>query len=105
MTDQEIIDLINGIIDMWEEDTCVQSYIDYDHPAFSIIEKLANNYQSLTITTILKYIEKKPSWCFGILSKIVPQLEQPSIPLGHAGRIHKLIGVWVEWGKRKGYID
>ena len=34
MNDKEKIKLINGIIDMWEEDTCCLSYTDRNHPAF-----------------------------------------------------------------------
>ena len=47
MTDEEIVDLINGLIEMWREDTMnLSPPPDHKHPAFTLIKKIAERYDA-----------------------------------------------------------
>ena len=99
--------LINSMIDIWEEDTCYLSCPDFQHPTYSIIKKLAakKEYTDLVITTILKRMEKSPTHFFTVLTEIIPVEEHPYIPKEIWGKIKEQTKVWIKWGYEKGYLE
>ena len=107
MDDKKVVELINGIIDCWEEDTCVLSYIDHSHPAFSIVKKLADKewHFNLVVTTILERIKGETTLFYAILYDIIPKDIQPELKEEMRGKIKEQIEMWIEWGKEKGYIE
>ncbi len=110
MIDQEIIDLVNGVIDMWEEDTCLLSSCpDHSHPAFTIIIKIADRWEgerkSLVISTILRRMQRKMTWFFVILYNIVSKEDQPKFTEDMRGKVKVYTKVWIDWGKEKGYLN
>jgi len=108
MTEKEKIELINGIIDAWEEDTCFLSYTDRQHPAFSLVKKIARRTPEemiLVITTILKRMEKEVTLFYTIFYDLIPNAKQPKITEEMMGKIQKQTEVWIEWGRGKGYIE
>jgi hypothetical protein len=108
MTEQEKIQLIDGIIDAWEEDTCCLSYTDRNHPAFSLIKKIARRTPEemiIVITTILKRMEKEVTLFYTIFYDLVPNARQPEITEEMMGKIQEQTDVWVKWGYEKGYLN
>ena len=106
MKNAEAMQLINDMIDVWEEDTRHLSCHGYNHPAYSIVKKLAakEEYHDLVITTILKRMEKNITHFFTVLSEIIPVEEQPSMAQEMQGKIKDQTEVWIKWGQDLGYL-
>ena len=107
MPDDERSRMINGLITIWEEDTILSSSPCQDHPAFTIITKMGKQEwcTDIVITTVLKRMQKGVTLFFGVLYDIVPEKDQPKIPDDIKGMMQKQTDIWLQWGKRKGYID
>lgn len=108
MTEKEKIELINGIIEAWEEDTCCLSYHDRNHPAFALIKKIARRTPEemiLVITTILKKMEKSPTFFYTIFYDLIQNADKLKITEEMAGKIQEQTDVWVKWGYEKGYLN
>ena len=108
MTEKEKIDLINGIIQAWEEDTMNLSYTDRQHPAFSLIKKIArrsSEEMDIVITTVLKRMEKEITFFYTIFYDLIPNAEQPKITEEMMGKIKEQTDVWLKWGYEKGYLN
>ena len=101
MTNINYEELINGIIDVWEEDTCFLSYHDIEHPAFTLVQKIDS---SISVPIILKRMEKELTWFFIILSRIIPKEDHPKFPEETMGKIQDRTEIWINWGKQKGLI-
>ena len=104
---KEMIELINGIITFWEQDTCMLSYHDRHHPAFSLVKKIAARTEDkdLVITTILKNMEKEITWFYIIFYDIILPEDQPKITEDMMGKIKDQTEVWIKWGYDKGYLN
>ena len=107
MIDQKIEEIVNNLINCWEEDTINLSFHDINHPCFSIIKILAerDDYIETVITTILRRMRKELTWSFVILWHIVPEEDRPVIPEEAKGKIQVLTDIWIAWGKEKGYLN
>ena len=107
MENKETIELINGIITFWEEDTIMLSYHDRDHPSFSLVKKIATRTEDkkLVITTILKNMEKRLTWFYIIFYDIILPEDQPKITKDMMGKIKDQTEVWIKWGYDKGYLN
>ncbi len=59
----------------------------------------------MAITTILKRMEKEPTWFYIVLPTIIPLEDQPKIPKKSAGDIIAQTEIWIKWGYQKGYLN
>jgi len=107
MNDKEKIKLINSLISYWIYDTMFLSSIETKHPAFTLVQKMAEKEynRKLVITTVLKRIEKELTWFATVLYEIVPKKEQPVFLEEYRGKIKEITRSWIKWGKEKGYLD
>ena len=95
-------ELINDMINTWEEDTMFLSSNNIDHPAFTITKRI---HKDISIPVVLKRMEKSPTWFFIILYDLVPVEEWPNIPKNLDGMIVEQTKIWLKWGKEKGYLN
>lgn len=95
---------VKDLIRYWEEDTMLLSYHDMDHPAISIIKKIASLHPKMVVSCILNYVQQKESWAFTILREIIPSENCPVCKEEDRGVFHALRNMWIQWGIDKGYI-
>ena len=107
MNNTNVAILVNGIMDCWKEDTFCLSYTDTNHPAFTLVKKIADKewYRDTVIITILKRMEEEFTFFASILFDIIPEKDWPKISDDMRGKIEKIREIWVKWGKEKGYLN
>ena len=107
MNNKKVIDLVNGLIDMWEEDTMFLSSPCYDHPAFTIMVKMGKKdwCHELVVKTVLERMTKDLTLFYGVLYDIVTEEKQPEIPDSLRGNIQEQTDIWLQWGRDNGYLD
>ena len=85
----------------WRHDTGHFSIVSQmtRHPAYQRIIEMGEP----VIPIILKDLQAQPDHWFPALAAISG--ESPYIPDEDRGRIRAISGIWIEWGRTKGYIE
>ncbi len=85
----------------WKRDTGHLSLISQiaAHPSYQGIVAMGES----AIPLILRDLETEPNHWISALSEIVD--EGPEIPAHEKGNITAVSEAWIEWGKRKKYIE
>lgn len=96
---------INTLVEIWEEDTMHLSVHDMSHPSILLINNLFYKYPKLVISSILEDLKKRDSWEFIILARLIPSENKPNIPEKSMGNLPEMKRIWLDWGKRKRYIE
>jgi len=96
---------INTLVEIWEEDTMHLSVHDMNHPSILLINNLFYKHPKKVVRIILDDLKKRDAWVFVILSRLIPSENKPKIPEESMGNLPEMKKIWLEWGKRKGYIE
>ena|ERR1035438_4078448 len=100
-SDEEI--RYHGLMKVWYDQVSLLSEIRKDHPAFLEILSMKDkiNLISLALWDLNDYCHN----CFAILYTIVPPEKQPIVPENMKGRVDQIRQLWLEWGKKNGYLN
>ena len=84
----------------WQRETGHHSSLDTKaaHPAYQEIIGMGE----AAVPLILRELERSPAWWFMALEQITG--ESP-VQEKDWGKLRALASAWVEWGRRRGYID
>jgi hypothetical protein len=104
MTEKEF-QLLEMLVEAYERETIFSSRHEVDHPYHRTIVAWGKLYPQDIIPWLIKRCDSHKGWItITALSAIVGEKEKPRIPEKYAGRFDKLLQLWLEWGKAKGYL-
>lgn len=98
--EQPIEKRFRKLVEVWQSERPPSSFLRdlVAHPAYQQIIGLGRP----AIPLLLKELERNPDWWFYALGMITGA--SPHIPEENAGRLNYIAKIWLEWGRKHGYI-
>ena len=98
--EQPIEQRFRFLVEVWQSERPPSSFLRdlVAHPAYQQIIGLGRP----AVALLLKELETNPDWWFYALGMITGA--RPHIPEENAGRLDDIAKIWLEWGRKHGYI-
>jgi len=89
----------------FQVDTMFSSRPEFDHPYFQTLIAWGKAFPETVIPWLLNHLRSPGNWHWTYaLRLIVGKDNAPQVSEKQAGRVDRIIELWLEWGKTHGYL-